>query len=65
VLAIAEEDEERRQIQLKIDSEDWTFYESKEFLHCSIDHTLRLEIWIGGFEPAYMFIDCIKIEKVK
>jgi len=64
-LEIAQEGGEARQIQLRVDSENWTFYESRESLRCSEGCTLRLEIWIGGFIPANMFVDCIKIEKVE
>lgn len=65
VLQIAQEGGEGREIQLRVDSENWTFYESKESLRYSEDCTLRLQVWIGGFTPAHMFVDCIKIEKVK
>jgi len=65
VLAIADEGEKRPEIQLGIHNKEWTFYQSEKTLHCPANSKLRLEIWIGGFIPAYMFIDCIKIEKVK
>jgi hypothetical protein len=65
VLQIAQEGGEGREVQLIVDSEDWTSYKSEESLRCSEDCTLRLQVWIGGFAPAQMFVDCIKIEKVE
>jgi hypothetical protein len=65
VLQIAQEGGEARQIQLRVDSENWTFHKSRESLRCPEGCTLRLQVWIGGFVPANMFVDCIKIEKVK
>ena len=65
VLQIAQEGGEGWEVQLIVDSEDWTFYKSEESLRCSEDCTLRLQVWIGGFAPAHMFVDCIKIERVE
>lgn len=65
VLQIVQEGRDAREIQLRVDREDWTFYESKESLRCSEDCALRLQVWIGGFVPANMYVDCIKIEKVE
>jgi len=64
-LEIAQEGGQPREIQLEVNSEGWKFYESEGSLHCPANHGLRLEIWIGGFVPAHMFVDCIKTEKVK
>jgi hypothetical protein len=65
VLAIHPEGENRGEMQLIIAGEEWTFFESEKSLHCPKNQRLRLEIWIGGFAPASMFIDCIEVEKVK
>jgi len=56
---------EREYIQLIINHKEWTFYKSEESLFCPANYSLRIEIYIGGIVPAYMFIDCIKIEEVK
>jgi hypothetical protein len=64
VLVIADAGGPSLGIQMEVDSEGWKFYESEGSLHCRADRRLRLEMWIGGLVPAYMFIDCIKVEKV-
>ncbi|UCB51948.1 MAG: hypothetical protein JSV10_08145 [Candidatus Zixiibacteriota bacterium] len=65
VLQVAQEGGEAREIWLRVDSEDWMFYESREPLRCSGDCSLRLQVWIGGFVPANISVDCIKIERVE
>ena len=57
--------EQRREIRLIIRDEEWTFYESEESLRCPANRNMRLEIYIGGYAPASMLVDCIKVEKVK
>lgn len=52
-------------IELKIDSIEWEFLQTEESLHCSTKDTLRIEIWIGGYVPASMFIDLLKIESIE
>jgi len=65
VLAKVKENGEREEIQLRVERKHWTFYRSEKSLYCSASCELRLEIWIGGFVPANMFVDCIGIEKLK
>jgi hypothetical protein len=65
LLTVANGGAKSKQVQLTIVDEEWRFYESEESLHCPANCQLRLEIFIGGFCSAYMFIDCIKIEKTK
>ncbi len=63
VLTIEGEGEEK--IQLTVDNKEWSFYESQQALYCPADYKLRLEMWIGGIKSAHMFVDCIKIERLK
>jgi len=65
VLRIAREGGEGKVMELPVGSQEWTFHKSRESLRCAENCALRLELWIGGFAPAHMFVDCIKIERVK
>lgn len=65
VLATIEGGEKGEAIQLSVKSKKWTFYGSGDFLHCQVNDQLRLEILIGGYAGACMYIDCIKIERVR
>jgi len=56
--------EQRRETHLSVSDTVWTFYQSEETLYCPLNHSLRLEIVIGGFVPAGMFVDCIQVERV-
>ncbi|UCE17709.1 MAG: hypothetical protein JSV84_12600 [Gemmatimonadota bacterium] len=65
VLTTGDVGEERDETELIIHGTEWVSYASEESLYCPADNTLRIELWIGGFVPAYMFVDCIKVEKVE
>lgn len=56
---------QRREIHLMVSDTVWTFYESEEYLQCPPTQDLRLEIFIGGFVPAGMFVDCIEVERIR
>lgn len=64
-LAIHAGTDRRRETHLVVSDTVWTFYESEESLPCSPTQNLRLEIFIGGFVPAGMFVDGIKVERVR
>jgi hypothetical protein len=57
--------EQRREIHLIVSDTVWTFYESEESIRCPPTQNLRLEVFIGGFVPAGMFVDCIKVERAR
>lgn len=65
ILAVEAGGEQREEMALVVDSEQWAFYRSKRPLHRSANQELRLEIMIGGIVPASMSIDCIKVERFK
>lgn len=64
-LVLDAETGQRTEISLTISDTVWTSYESDEPLCCRADHHLRLEILIGGFVPASMFVDCIAVERIR
>jgi hypothetical protein len=63
-LVVNAETEQRREIHLVISDTAWTSYESEEPFRCPADHHMRMEILIGGFVPASMFVDCIAVERI-
>jgi hypothetical protein len=55
----------RREAALVVDSEEWTYFTSKDLLRCPAGQELRLEIRIGGFVAASMSVDCLTVEMVE
>jgi hypothetical protein len=63
-LVVDAETEQRREIHLVVNRTEWTFYASEEIIRCPAHHRMRLEIMIGGFVPAGMFVDAITAERI-
>ncbi len=55
--------EGRREIHLVVYDAAWTHYVSQETISCPARQRMRLEIMIGGFVPAGMFVDGITVER--
>jgi hypothetical protein len=65
ILAINTGGDRRRETTLVVDRENWGLYKSEGTLYCPAEHELRLEIMIGGFVPASMLVDSIRIERIE
>jgi hypothetical protein len=65
ILAVDALSPERRELHLIVDDTVWTLYYPDDTIHCPAKHTMRLEILAGGFFPAGMYIDCLRVERVK
>ena len=65
VLKVMNGEESVQSMSLAIDSEEWTFFQSYDFLFCMPGSRLKLEIMIGGIVPASMNLDCLAIERVE
>jgi hypothetical protein len=52
-------------VRLDVHSLEWQFLQTETSLHCSMEDTMRIEIWIGGIVPNSMYIDLLKVEKVE
>ena len=64
-VVLVKSDEERKSVHLTIGEEDWKLYETDELLFFKRDEKIQIEIWIGGFIGADMYVDCIEVERVK
>lgn len=64
-IVLTTEEDRKNVIQLIVRDKEWTFYKSQQALYCKASDKLRLEVWVGGIVTVHMFIDCIKIEKLK
>jgi hypothetical protein len=62
-LSAVEGDEKLSEISLLVDSQNWKYYKSEKNLFCPAGKQVRLEIIIGGFIPASILVDLLKIEK--
>lgn len=66
VLSVGEFDPiSRDKIEIAVDKKEWTHFESPNILHCPENSVLRLELNVGGFVGGDMFIDEIKIERIR
>lgn len=50
-------------IELTANSLEWRYYESENYIQVPADKKMILEIWVGGFVAADVYIDNLKIEK--
>lgn len=64
-IVLTTEEERKNAIQLIVRDKEWAFYKCQQSLYCRAGDKLRLEVWVGGIVTVHMFIDCIKIEKLK
>ena len=55
---------QRKETNIHIKHDNWTYYKCGESIYCPTGKTLRLEIHIGGFVFMSMFVDQIKVKKV-
>jgi len=65
ILAVEAQSAERREIFLTVGDTVWTHYRSIDTIHCPAKQAMRLEIVVGGFFPAGMYIDCLQVERTK
>lgn len=63
-LKVSGSTDESKNLTVKIDSTNWKFYQSEGYLYVPANKKLKLEIWVGEFVFADVYLDNLKIEKV-
>ena len=64
-LATGETLEERTACGVRIETEYWRFYRSEDQIVCPAGQDMRIEIYIGGYIGASMFVDRLAVELVE
>lgn len=64
ILKISDNTDENKNLIIQIESTNWKFYQSEEYLYVPANKKLTLEIWVGGLIFADVYLDNLKIEKI-
>ena len=65
VLTTSEPYDVREEIEILVLTNEWTYFESEDSLFCSSKDSLKIEIYSGGYVPQYIYIDCLKVERLE